>query len=109
MTGNQILEKLNNSDINVETFVFGVAGRYIDNPNYKLRYIDGIGAYNVIEFPYDADETGPIYAITHFVDHDVYIRTEGHYTSYVGEKWENGFGVEVRPKEVIIKSWEEVK
>lgn len=42
------------------------------------------------------------YSVKHFRDHDVYIRTDGYYTSYSGIDFEEGYGREVWPKEKTI-------
>ena len=42
------------------------------------------------------------YSVKHFVDHDVYIKTEGYYSSYSGTDFEYGYGTEVRPVEKTI-------
>lgn len=42
------------------------------------------------------------YSVKHFVDHDVYIKTEGYYSSYNGTDFYEGYGHEVRPQEITI-------
>lgn len=42
------------------------------------------------------------YSVKHFVDYDVYIKTEGYYSSYDGVDFEYGYGTEVRPVEKTI-------
>jgi hypothetical protein len=48
------------------------------------------------------------YVVHHFVDHDVYIITEGFYQSYNGVEFYDGWGCcrEVRPKEKTITVYE---
>jgi hypothetical protein len=46
--------------------------------------------------------------VYHFVDHDVYIKVDGYYSSYCGTEFEDGWDSlsEVRPKEVTITIFE---
>ena len=48
------------------------------------------------------------YVVHHFVDHDLYIRTDGFYQSYNGVEFYDGWGCcrEVRPKEKTITVYE---
>lgn len=46
------------------------------------------------------------YSVKHFVDHDVYIKTEGYYSSYSGTDFEYGYGTEVRPVEKTVTFYE---
>lgn len=103
------------------------------NEIIELFDLNGIGIYEFVEGEYEpediVDEDGEVVAIgevvevsreeevtdgwgydiivvNHFKDHDVYIKTEGHYQSYDGTSWENGYGSEVRPKEKTITVYE---
>lgn len=40
--------------------------------------------------------------VRHFVDHDIYIRLDGHYTSYEGLDIRNSKYKHVKPKERVI-------
>lgn len=42
------------------------------------------------------------YQVWYFKDHDVYLRIDGHYTSYNGVDFYDGFGYQVFPKEKTI-------
>ena len=46
------------------------------------------------------------YSVKYFKDHDVYIRIDGHYTSYNGTDFYDGYGREVAGKEKTIIVWE---
>lgn len=46
------------------------------------------------------------YSVKHFVDHDVYIKITGHYSSYHGTDFYDGYGKEVKPKEKTITVFE---
>ena len=45
------------------------------------------------------------YSVKYFKDHDVYIRIDGHYTSYNGADFYEGYGREVVPTEKTIVVW----
>lgn len=42
------------------------------------------------------------YQVWYFKDHDVYLRIDGHYTSYDGVDFYDGYGYQVFPKEKTI-------
>jgi hypothetical protein len=42
------------------------------------------------------------YSVKHFIDHDVYIKTSGYYSSYNGTEFYDGYGEEVKPVEKTI-------
>jgi len=46
------------------------------------------------------------YSVKHFVEHDVYIRTDGWYSSYDGTYFDEGYGTEVRPVEKTVTFYE---
>lgn len=46
------------------------------------------------------------YSVKHFVDHDVYIKTQGFYTSYHGTDFDYGYGKEVKPVERTVTFYE---
>lgn len=105
MTGKDIIDALTNMGLDSEEFQYtDLKKRIVDT---DLTYIGGVGAFKTVETETTADYSGPSCQIIHFVDHDRYIKIDGHYTSHVGESWDNWYPVQ--PKEVVIKSWEEVK
>lgn len=46
------------------------------------------------------------YSVKHFKDHDVYIRTDGFYSSYNGTDFDYGIGTVVTPQEKVITVYE---
>ncbi len=63
--------------------------------------------YYFLDFPNSREGQGDTcYTVKHFVDHDVYIRTDGFYSSYNGTDFDYGFGKEVKPKEKVITVYE---
>lgn len=48
------------------------------------------------------DEGSEWYIIKHFVEHDVYIKTDGYYSSYEGTDFHKGFGYKDIPKQKMI-------
>lgn len=41
-------------------------------------------------------------SVKYFVDHDVYLKIDGSYTSYNGTEFYEGYGYEVKPREETI-------
>ena len=69
----------------------------------------GIGPYKEVE-QYGGEGQGDTwYSIKYFSEHDVYIRTNGWYSSYEGTEFENGYGEEVTPVQKTITVYEQVK
>ena len=70
--------------------------------------LDHLGLGKVVEVDqYGGEGQGDTwYSVKHFVDHDVYIKITGHYQSYNGTDFYNGYGCEVRPQEKVITVFE---
>lgn len=70
------------------------------------EYLKSLGLGKVVEVEkYGGEDMGSTwYSVKHFVDHDIYIKTEGYYSSYNGTDFNEGYGTEVRPieKKVIV-------
>jgi len=89
LTAEQILEVVADK-LNVEEFGYG-------DFNFDLL---GLGGIKVVD-EYGGEGQGDDYwTVYHFVDHDVYIRVEGWYSSYNGAEFDN-YGFEVRPEPVM--------
>lgn len=52
------------------------------------------------------DEGSNWYVVNYFEDHDVYIKTQGWYSSYEGAQFEDGMGEEVAPTQKTITVYE---
>lgn len=96
MTAQEIIEKVEELDIEVSDFAYGE----MENP------LEGVGSWKEVQQHGGEGEGDDWYSVKHFTDHDVYIKTQGFYTSYSGTGFENGFGNEVFPKEKTITVYE---
>lgn len=85
---------------------------YRSMPNYwdlKRQWIlDKLGLGRVVEVDqYGGEGEGERWwSVKHFVDHDVYIRIDGHYQSYHGTEFYNGYGRVVQPAQKTITVFE---
>lgn len=71
---------------------------------YQQEVLDylGIGSYEVVD-SYGGEGQGEIwYKVFHFTDHNVYIRIDGFYQSYIGTEFYSGYGREVVPQQKTI-------
>lgn len=69
---------------------------------YRMSKL-GLGKIVEIEQVGGEDQGSHWHSVKHFVDHDVYIMTTGHYTSYNGTDFYDGYGQEVFPAEKTVK------
>lgn len=78
-------------------------------------YMEDLGLGKVVEVDQygGSDQGSSWYVVKHFVDHDVYIRVNGYYSSYEGTDFfltENEpFGFEVEPVEKVVVFYEPKK
>ena len=72
------------------------------------EYFQSLGLGEVVEIEqYGGEDMGSTwYSIKHFVDHDVYIRTDGYYQSYNGTDFYEGIGKVVTPKQKTVTVFE---
>ena len=79
--------------------------KHQEKENQLLNFL-GLG--KVVEVKqYGGEEQGSTwYSIKHFVDHDVYIRTDGYYQSYHGTDFHDGIGRVVTPQQKTITVFE---
>lgn len=96
MNCEQIIKEIKNLGIRVSDF--GES----DFPNT----LPSIGQWEEILQVGGEGEGDTYYSVKYFKDHNVYIRTDGFYSSYNGTDWENGYGYEVFPKEKTITVYE---
>ena len=58
-------------------------------------------------YHYGGSDKGTHYeTVNHFVDHDVYIKLEGYYTSDSGVEYDGYYYEEVKPKEKLVIVYE---
>lgn len=119
LTAEQILEKLEeffNGDVSPYAYGDYVEAKGFDYSSYKdLSWGDKnveclkqlcLGEIEEID-QYGGEGQGDTwYTIKYFKDHDVYIKTDGFYSSYNGTDFDYGFGSEVKPVEKTITVFE---
>jgi len=101
LTGKEILER-------VETY-FEQDGQDRESAfGYHDFDQDELGLGTVLEVDqYGGEGEGERWWSTkHFVDHDVYIKIRGYYSSYNGTDFDYGYGEEVRPVQKTITVFE---
>lgn len=70
-----------------------------------LDYL-GLGEVEEVAQYGGEDQGSTWYSVKYFKDHDVYIRIDGHYTSYNGADFYEGYGREVVPTERVVTFFE---
>lgn len=83
-------------NLSVEDFAEG----YYDPTEYGFGKVETVDSYG------GAGEGSLYYTVRHFIDHNVYIKTEGYYSFYHGTDWDFGHGEEVFPKQKTITVYE---
>lgn len=97
LTAKEILEKL---DIFFEGEVSIYAWYEFDEKDLGLGEIEEVDNYG------GEGQGDTWYTVRYFKDHDVYIKTNGFYSSYNGTDFDYGFGEEVKPVEKTITVYE---
>lgn len=95
LTGEQILEKIQ-ANMSVSEFA------YEDYSSEEL----GLGEVKVVDKYGGEDKGSTWYKVQYFVEHDVYIRTDGWYSSYDGTYFDEGYGSVVKPVEKMVTFYE---
>ena len=72
----------------------------------QIQEFMGLGEIKEIEQYGGEDQGSTWYSVKHFVDHDVYIRTDGYYQSYNGTDFYDGLGRVVTPKKKTVTVFE---
>ena len=101
LTGAEILERLNKFFIEEDN---GGVDAYAHEDFYRdeldLGLIEDVDSYG-------GESQGERWWVTrHFVDHDVYIKTRGFYSSYNGVDFDYGIGEVVKPVQKTITVFE---
>lgn len=92
LTVEEIINLVENSEITVEDFAYCDIEKTLPN----------IGEWEEVD-SYGGEGQGDTwYSVKYFPKHDVYIRTDGWYSSYVGVEFYDGYGKEVKPVEKTI-------
>lgn len=80
-------------------------GSYETKAKWVLDYL-GLGEVEEVA-QYGGEDMGTTwYSVKYFKNHDVYIRIDGHYTSYNGTDFYDGYGKEVVPTERVVTFFE---
>lgn len=119
MTGKEIVARLEEFfGDNVHAYAYGnyteaetfdyEAHKELDWKEREVECLKQLGLGEIKEVDsYGGEGQGETwYVVNHFVDHDVYIRTDGFYSSYNGTDFDEGFGSEVRPISKTITVFE---
>ena len=96
MTAKEIIEEVERQEISVDSFGYSD----FESP------LENVGEWEEIEQVGGEGEGETWYSVKFFKDHDVYIRTDGFYSSYNGTDFDEGYGDEVRPKLKTITVYE---
>ena len=67
---------------------------------------DFCGGYSCKECGRDNED---YVVVLHFIQHDVYIKFKGEYSSWSGPFWEGVRAYEVKPEQVTVNVWKAVK
>lgn len=95
MTGQEILEIIKEK-LSIDAFA---------NQEYSPKDL-GLGKVKVVDEYGGADQGSTWYVVQYFEDHDVYIRTDGWYSSYEGVFFDEGHGYVVRPTQRMVTFYE---
>lgn len=96
MTAKEIIAEVEKQYISVEDFGYSD----FKNP------LENVGEWEEVKQRGGEGEGETWYSVKYFKDHDVYIRTDGYYSSYNGTDFDEGYGDEVRPAEKTIIVYE---
>jgi len=113
LTAEEIIERLKDAfedtEDGISNYAFGWfrASKYFDSELYEdLSYKEkedkamellGLGPIEEMEQVGGEGQGDLWYVVYHFVDHGVYIKTRGSYSSYNGTDFYEGWGSEVKP------------
>lgn len=95
LTGPEVLKIIEEN-----TSVHDFAYNDVDYQELNLGKVEEVDQYG------GEDQGSSWYSVKHFVDHDVYIRTDGYYQSYNGTDFHDGHGSVVAPKQKTITVFE---
>lgn len=119
MTAKEIISILENSELSVSAFAYCAYSEGIPN-DFKFskedlnwreeekEWLDSLGIGEIEEVEqYGGEGQGDTwYSVKYFPKHDVYIRTDGFYSSYNGTDFYDGYGEEVKPVQKTIVVYE---
>ncbi len=94
LTGQEILKIIEDTEASIEEFAYG---------DFKS---DGVGEWTEVSQKGGEGQGEEWYSVKYFKDHDVYIRTDGFYSSYDGTYFDDGYGKEVKPTQRVVTFYE---
>lgn len=97
MNAKEIIEAIKKANITVDEFAYG---------DFDSKDVPGLGEFKKVDQHGGEGQGEKWWSVKYFKDHDVYIKTNGFYTSYNGTDFEDGYGEEVRPVEKTITIFE---
>lgn len=62
------------------------------------KIVEALGKIEEVEYFGGEGMGDSVYIVNHFVDHDIYIRVDGYYSSYEGSDWDSSEFREVKKK-----------
>lgn len=95
LTAQEVIGLIEKAGISIDEFAYG-----------DFESPEGVGEFEEVEQHGGEDEGSEWYSVKYFKDHDIYIKTEGYYTSYNGTDFESGYGNEVKPVKKSITIYE---
>lgn len=110
LTANEIVALLEESGISVDDWAYsgGHALTRTALPHHRrlAEIREQLGEVKEVRQQGGEGEGDVWYVVHYFPAHDVYLRTDGYYSSYGGTEFYDGFGREVRPQEKMITVYE---
>ena len=103
MTFEQLVKELERQDLEPQIFINGEDedGEEIANP------LVNIGEWEIVDTGDYGVKKEDAEFVTYFPSHNIYILSEGYYSSYEGDTYVEGWGKEVFPKEITITVYKE--
>lgn len=102
MNYQELLEVIKSQSEDVSDFAYGSLGEHlkVDGhiPDYNVKVSKELGVIKRVADHGGEDQGSDWYRVYHFVDHDVYIKASGYYSSYNGTDFNGWDSVEeVKP------------
>lgn len=122
LTAKEILDRIEASGFTVDSFAHDESD-YTDELYVNEDYItdweeiqkrweelkESLGGWKEVQQHGGEGQGEDWYSVKYFPAHNVFIKTEGWYTSYHGTDFEDGYGFEVWPAEKVITVYNPVE
>lgn len=117
MTAKEIIKAFEESGIGVTAFAYGdiyapdnfeFSSKNLGWKERQLEFLEsmGVGDFEEVKQVGGEGQGETWYSVKYFPKHDVYIKTEGFYSSYNGTDFDDGYGEEVKPTQKTITVYE---